>query len=72
MAILTPNLLALISRRGGQRAGAALGAQTAANSLGQTGGPLLGSVLFTWWATAPYLVAGPRWLEAKRNGSAAE
>lgn len=81
MAILTPNLLALISRRGGQRAGAALGAQTAANSLGQTGGPLLGSVLFTWWAAAPYLVAGAmlvvvgfstRWLGAKRNGSAAE
>jgi DHA1 family multidrug resistance protein-like MFS transporter len=58
MALVTPNLLTLTSRRGGRRTGAALGAQNAANSLGQASGPLLGSVLFAWRVEVPYLLAG--------------
>jgi DHA1 family multidrug resistance protein-like MFS transporter len=59
MAFISPNLAALISKRGGsRRAGAALGAQNAANSLGQASGPLLGGALFIWQMNAPYLLAG--------------
>jgi len=58
-ALISPNLSALISKRGGgRRVGAALGVQNAANSLGQAGGPLLGSVLFIWQMNAPYLLTG--------------
>jgi DHA1 family multidrug resistance protein-like MFS transporter len=59
MAFIAPNLAALISKRGGkQQAGASLGIQNAANSLGQAGGPLLGGVLFLWQVNAPYLLSG--------------
>ena len=59
MALIAPNLAALISKRGGeQQAGASLGVQNAANSLGQAGGPLLGGLLFIWQINAPYLVSG--------------
>lgn len=59
MALISPNLAALISRRGGShRVGEAVGAQNAANSLAQASGPVLGGVLFTWWINAPYLLAG--------------
>ena len=59
MAFITPNLAALISKRGGDRqAGASLGIQTAANNLGQAGGPLLGGVLFIWRINAPYFLSG--------------
>jgi len=59
MALIAPNLAALISKRGGdQQAGASLGVQNAANSLGQAGGPLLGGVLFIWQINAPYLFSG--------------
>ena len=59
MALLSPNLAALISKRGGsRRAGVALGFQNAANSLGQASGPLLGSALFIWQKNAPYLLTG--------------
>ena len=59
MALIAPNLAALISKRGGeQQAGASLGVQNAANSLGQAGGPLLGGVLFIWQINAPYLLSG--------------
>lgn len=82
MAFISPNLAALISKSGGSgRAGAALGLQNAANSLGQAGGPLLGSALFIWQANAPYLLAGAllvltafaivgkRWMGAARPDS---
>lgn len=36
----------------------ALGAQNAANKLGQTSGPLLGGALFVWQMKAPYLLTG--------------
>lgn len=47
MALILPNLSAVISKRGGdQQAGASLGIQNAANSLGQAGGPVLGGGAF--------------------------
>ena len=59
MAFIAPNLAALISKRGGdEKAGAAMGIQNAANSLGQAGGPILGGALFIWQINAPYLVSG--------------
>lgn len=59
MSFVSPNLGALISKRGGsRRVGAALGGQNAANSLGQASGPLLGSALFIWHTNAPYLLTG--------------
>jgi len=59
MALISPNLAALISKRGGSSsAGAALGMQNAANSFGQATGPLLGAALFVWRMRAPYLLTG--------------
>ena len=56
-AVISPNLAALISKSGGsRRVGAALGSQSAANSLGQTGGPIFGGALFAWQMNAPYLL----------------
>jgi len=54
-AFVSPNLAALISKRGGTRGvGTALGLQNAANSLGQASGPILGGALFAWQMNAPY------------------
>ncbi|BAU15751.1 major facilitator transporter (plasmid) [Leptolyngbya sp. NIES-3755] len=58
MALITPNLTALISERGGHHTGTVLGIQNAANSLGQVGGSMLGGVLFAWQASAPYGFSG--------------
>ena len=59
MALISPNLSALISTRGGRRrAGTALGVQNAANSLGQASGPLVGGALFVWQMNAPYVLSG--------------
>ena len=58
MALISPNLTALVSEQGGQHKGAVLGLQNAANSLGQVGGPVLGGFLFAWQASVPYLFAG--------------
>jgi len=56
-ALLAPNLAALISKHGGrERAGSALGIQSAVNSIGQASGPLLGGALFVWHMNAPYLL----------------
>ena len=56
-AVISPNLAALISKRGGSRSvGTALGTQSAANSLGQAGGPIFGGALFAWHMNAPYLL----------------
>ena len=58
-AFISPNLAALISKRGGnRRVGAALGVQNAASSLGLVSGPLLGGALFIWQMNAPYLLTG--------------
>ena len=59
MALIAPNLSALVSTRGGARqAGTALGIQNSASSLGQSIGPLLGGGLYIWQRNAPYLVGG--------------
>ncbi len=58
MALIAPNLAALISKQGGQHQGTVLGLQTAASSLGQVGGPLFGGFLFAWQISVPYLFAG--------------
>jgi DHA1 family multidrug resistance protein-like MFS transporter len=59
MALIAPNLSALISTRAGiGRAGSALGTQNAATSLGQTIGPLVGGSLFVWQMDFPYLLGG--------------
>ena len=58
-AFVSPNLTALISKRGGiNHIGESLGVQNAANSLAQASGPLLGGALFIWHLNAPYLFAG--------------
>jgi len=55
MVLVSPNLAAAISRRGGRRAaGAALGLQSAAINLGQTIGPLLGGAVFAREMGAAY------------------
>ena len=59
MALISPNLSALISTRGGsRRAGTALGAQNAANSFGQASGAVVGGALFVWQMNAPYVLSG--------------
>lgn len=59
MALVSPNVAALISSRGGNdRVGEAVGAQNAANSLAQASGPLLGGALFVWKVNSPYLLTG--------------
>ena len=59
MALIAPNLSALISKRINQsNTGAALGVQSVANNLGQTGGPVLGGIFFTWSIGMPFLFAG--------------
>lgn len=59
MALIAPNVSALVSKRGGEgHAGASLGIQNASNSLGQSAGPLVGGVLLLWNVNAPYLLSG--------------
>lgn len=58
MAFITPNLSALISKRGGKNTGMALGLQNGATSLGQVVGPLFGGILFGWRMEAPYILSG--------------
>jgi DHA1 family multidrug resistance protein-like MFS transporter len=58
MAFIAPNVAALISKRGAQQSGAALGVQNAVNSLGQGSGPLLGGALFVWQMNSPYVLSG--------------
>ncbi|MFQ5707866.1 MAG: MFS transporter [bacterium] len=56
MAALNPSLAALVSNRAGEHAGSALGLQSAVNSLGQAGGPLVGGLLLAWYIHVPYLL----------------
>ncbi len=57
MAVFSPSATALVTKHGGNRLGSALGFQNAMNSLGQTGGPFLGALLFGWNIHVPYLLA---------------
>jgi MFS transporter, DHA1 family, multidrug resistance protein len=58
MALITPNLTALISKQDSQYIGTVLGIQNTAGSLGQVGGAMLGGVLFAWQINAPYGFSG--------------
>jgi DHA1 family multidrug resistance protein-like MFS transporter len=55
MALLIPTLATLVSRQSETEPGAALGLQTAVNSLGQFAGPATGGILFGWSIHLPYL-----------------
>jgi DHA1 family multidrug resistance protein-like MFS transporter len=57
MGLLTPAVSALVSRRSGAHAGAALGLESGAKSLGQVAGPLLGGVLFGASVAVPFWLA---------------
>lgn len=63
-ALVLPNLSALISIHGADRAGAALGMKNAASSVGQFVGPLVGVVLIGWRETSPFLLSGGMLLAA--------
>lgn len=58
IGLVTPTTSALVSRRGGRHAGAALGIESAAKSLGQIAGPLLGGALLGWSMMVPFWLAG--------------
>ncbi|NNE97605.1 MAG: MFS transporter [Pyrinomonadaceae bacterium] len=59
MALIAPNLSALVSKRMDRsNTGAALGIQSMANSLGQSGGPIVGGALFVFSVGMPFLVTG--------------
>jgi DHA1 family multidrug resistance protein-like MFS transporter len=58
MALITPNLTALVSKGQNQQTGAALGLRNAANSLGQAAGPALGGLLFALDMKAAYSITG--------------
>lgn len=57
VALVAPNVAALITLHGGSRTGAAVGAQGTANGLGQTAGATLGGVLLAWNMDAPFMIA---------------
>ena len=58
IAFITPNLAAMVSRRGESVTGTVLGAQNATNSLGQLGGTLIGATLFGWNMISPFALTG--------------
>ena len=58
MALITPNLTALVSKGQKQQTGAALGLRNAANSLGQAAGPALGALLFALDMRTAYSITG--------------
>ena len=57
IALLSPTLATLASRKSNTEIGTALGLQTAAGTLGQFAGPSIGGMLFIWSIHIPYLVA---------------
>jgi DHA1 family multidrug resistance protein-like MFS transporter len=56
MAIITPSIAVLIARRTKGRLGKGLGMLAGANSIGQTLGPLIGSMIFVYNIHLPYLL----------------
>lgn len=64
MALVTPNLAALISLRNGRRTGTALGMKSAAGNAGQFVGPVVGTFLLGWRAASPFMVASATLLAA--------
>ncbi|MCZ7618942.1 MAG: MFS transporter [Myxococcota bacterium] len=57
MGLLAPAVSALVSKRGDAHAGAALGLESGAKSLGQIAGPVLGGVLFGASVAVPFWLA---------------
>ena len=57
-AFLSPNLAAMVSRRGAAATGAVLGTQSATGSFGQLGGTLAGAALFSWNVALPFALSG--------------
>jgi DHA1 family multidrug resistance protein-like MFS transporter len=58
MALIIPCVTVLVSQYSDSQRGSMLGLLTGANSLGQTLGPLIGSLLFTVNIHLPYLMSG--------------
>lgn len=58
MALVAPNVAALVSRGGGHNTGAVMGILNAANSVGQVGGPALGGFMFAWGMPLAYTLTG--------------
>ena len=58
MAVLTPTLAVLVTKKAREHIGRGLGLQGSANSLGQTFGPLFGGLLLTQFIHVPYLIMG--------------
>lgn len=58
IGLLTPTVSALVSRGGGAHAGAALGLESGAKSLGQIAGPLFGGALFGLSMAVPFFLTG--------------
>ncbi len=56
MALINPSLSSLVSKNAGELSGTALGMQSASISLGQTAGPVVGSMLFILNVHVPYLL----------------
>lgn len=57
MGLLAPTVSTLVSRRGGVHAGAALGLESGAKSMGQVTGPLLGGAIFGSSVAIPFSLA---------------
>ncbi len=56
MALINPSMSSLVSKNAGELSGTALGMQSAAISLGQTAGPVIGGLLFILNVHVPYLL----------------
>jgi len=56
VALITPTLASMVSKRAERNVGTALGQLTAANNLGQAFGPLVGGVLIGWQVHFPYFL----------------
>ena len=57
LPVLAGYVAMLISLRGGSATGAAFGAQSTANGLGQTSGTIVDGALFVWPMHAPFAIA---------------
>ncbi|MBW2094066.1 MAG: MFS transporter [Deltaproteobacteria bacterium] len=56
VALITPTLASMVSKWAGSDVGKALGQLTAANSLGQAAGPMVGGIMIGWQVHVPYLL----------------
>ncbi len=56
-AFVVPNLASMVANDSGGRFGTALGLKSAATSLGQFLGPLVGGAMLAWLQPAPYVLA---------------